>query len=374
VYGEKINYSTQRIEKETQFGYTISWREDGFGCLDSKGDTILPFKYQDIVFFTHDTVIVSENMKYGCIDLKMNVLVPMEYDYIKGFEKSKSLAIKNGKYGYINDRGKVLVPFEYENIENFENGKAIASKKIYDADGISEKLEGYITEKNEILIPFKYESIHNFDKGRAIAYKNDENGDCYCGLINDSDEIVIPFKFDEIERLKSGFFVVENSDGQVGCYDENGILLLNPIYDSIFEIKGNKILYQKDYKYGFIEIETKKVPNFLTNNTKKSGSFSETADKSPLAIYDYPDPDTDSEGECNYIDEEGNLKKCYIGGDGTEFEDENEYHNWHAKNRRRTSNYERDNYDAITDGQYEDYDEWKNDDGDFDKLKDSLGF
>jgi WG containing repeat len=369
--GVKTNYPTKTIEKETQHGYTISWKEGGFGCLNSKEDTILPFKYQDIVFFTHDKVIVAENMNYGCIDLNDNVSVPLVYDYIKGFNENKSVAIKNGKYGYISDNGIVLVPFEYENIPNFESGKAIATKKIYDSDGISEELVGYITEKNEILVPFKYDYIQDFFKGKAIACT-----DYLCGLINDIGEIVIPFKFDEIERLESGFLLVVNDKGQVGCYDDNGIILLNPIYDSIFEIKGGKVLYEKNDKYGFIDIETKKAPDFLKNRSRR-GNLSEIDEKSPLAICDYLDPDRESEGECIYIDEEGNIKQCYIR-DGREFDDVAEYNNWYDKNWKRehsqNSDYERDNYDAITDGQYEDYDEWKNDEGDYDKLKDSLGF
>lgn len=36
--------------------------------------------------------------------------------------------------------------------------------------------------------------------------------------------------------------------------------------------------------------------------------------------------------------------------------------------------YERDTFDALTDGQYGDYDEWKERGGDIDSLMDSLGY
>jgi hypothetical protein len=36
--------------------------------------------------------------------------------------------------------------------------------------------------------------------------------------------------------------------------------------------------------------------------------------------------------------------------------------------------YERDSFDALTDGQYGSYDDWRENGGDFDSLKDGLGY
>lgn len=38
------------------------------------------------------------------------------------------------------------------------------------------------------------------------------------------------------------------------------------------------------------------------------------------------------------------------------------------------NDYERDTFDALTDGQYGDYDDWRENGGDFDSLRDRLGF
>lgn len=43
-------------------------------------------------------------------------------------------------------------------------------------------------------------------------------------------------------------------------------------------------------------------------------------------------------------------------------------------NNRNSHNYEKDTFDALTDGQCDDYDTWKENDGDMDNLRDRLGF
>ncbi len=41
---------------------------------------------------------------------------------------------------------------------------------------------------------------------------------------------------------------------------------------------------------------------------------------------------------------------------------------------RDDHDYERDNFDALTDGQYGDYDDWRDGGGDFDSLRDGMGY
>lgn len=48
--------------------------------------------------------------------------------------------------------------------------------------------------------------------------------------------------------------------------------------------------------------------------------------------------------------------------------------NYNYSSNHNESDYERDTFDALTDGQYDDYEDWKEDGGDIDSLRDSLGY
>ena len=50
------------------------------------------------------------------------------------------------------------------------------------------------------------------------------------------------------------------------------------------------------------------------------------------------------------------------------------YNDRHSYDRNDYQDYERDTFDAITDGQYGDYDDWKERGGDMDHLMEGLGF
>ena len=57
------------------------------------------------------------------------------------------------------------------------------------------------------------------------------------------------------------------------------------------------------------------------------------------------------------------------------------YNNWENEQVERRPSYdredrytERDNFDALTDGQYGDYDDWRDSGGDMDRLMDGMGF
>lgn len=52
----------------------------------------------------------------------------------------------------------------------------------------------------------------------------------------------------------------------------------------------------------------------------------------------------------------------------TEQEDNEDYDD------RDDHDYDRDTFDALTDGQYGDYDDWRDGGGDFDSLRDGLGY
>ena len=66
-----------------------------------------------------------------------------------------------------------------------------------------------------------------------------------------------------------------------------------------------------------------------------------------------------------------NVIDLYFENDFTNVNSDNNYENSYDD---RNDDYNRDTFDALTDGQYGNYDDWREGGGDFDSLRDRLGY
>lgn len=57
-------------------------KNEKFGVIDFKGNTLVDFNYDSISISNDDYVVVEVNGKYGVIDLKGNIIIPIQYDDI----------------------------------------------------------------------------------------------------------------------------------------------------------------------------------------------------------------------------------------------------------------------------------------------------
>lgn len=156
-----------------------------YGIINSEGNTVLEFKYTNIVYrdtanfyeatnkdYTADLIDSDMNVKLSNViisninltDGYMNVRVGDEYKYYnfkfeekesKEFLKSNTIFLskKDGKYGFINKKGVVVVDYIYDDAEE-QNEFGYASVK---KDG----LWGCINSKGEVAIAPSYKLENN---------------------------------------------------------------------------------------------------------------------------------------------------------------------------------------------------------------------
>ncbi|QMU64181.1 MAG: hypothetical protein GKR88_07705 [Flavobacteriaceae bacterium] len=109
--------------------------------------------------------------KWGFIDSKGNIIIPLKYNDVDVFREGLSSAKLGDKWGLINEIGKIIVPFKYDSIVRSIhltiNGDLSATK-------LNEKW-GYINEKGSIIIPFKYQSAGPFYDDKAYVIQNGKN-------------------------------------------------------------------------------------------------------------------------------------------------------------------------------------------------------
>lgn len=136
-----------------------------WGYLNTKGELVIPNKYDSVSSFVNGKAIVKIGKTYAFIDKTGKEILLNKYNTVKSIDDGMSLVVVNNKYGVIDINGKEIITPSFDFIEGFSiEGLSLA--KI-------EKKYGYINKKGNIVIPFKYDFAESFDNGIAKVLLND---------------------------------------------------------------------------------------------------------------------------------------------------------------------------------------------------------
>ncbi|SBW01901.1 conserved hypothetical protein [uncultured Dysgonomonas sp.] len=105
-------------------------KENKWGVLDSSGNEVIPFIYDDMaVEFSEELLAVGKNGKYGCIDKQGSEVVPFIYDDLRNFSEGRAAARMGNVWGFINKENKAVVPFAFETVYSYSEGLALVMQK-----------------------------------------------------------------------------------------------------------------------------------------------------------------------------------------------------------------------------------------------------
>ncbi len=83
-----------------------------FGVLDTNGNIILPFKYDEIAYVRNDEFLVRKAEKYGIINSKNEIIINFKYDdLIHSDLNNLFIASISNKYGVIDHEENNIIPF-----------------------------------------------------------------------------------------------------------------------------------------------------------------------------------------------------------------------------------------------------------------------
>ncbi|QIU95088.1 WG repeat-containing protein [Bacteroides faecium] len=169
---------------------------------------------------------------------------------------------KKGRVGLVDAKGKFVVKPKYDEIGNFEGG--LAKVRIKDKFG-------FINEKGDVVLKVQYSVIEDFVDGVAkicIGAKYNKNTDDLeggkWGYVEDNGEILIKPIYDDIEYFNK-FNIAKTKKGKVyGWVSRYGQELIKPEYTEIGELidgmarvcKGGKIGKSgqlENGKWGFVD-------------------------------------------------------------------------------------------------------------------------
>jgi len=93
-----------------------------WGVINEEDRLIIPFKYDDIKYYSESLMAAKLNNNWGFIDCLDKIIIPFKYEFASWFSEGLAPVQLNGWYGYINKSDEVVIGFQYNWAAPFENG------------------------------------------------------------------------------------------------------------------------------------------------------------------------------------------------------------------------------------------------------------
>jgi antitoxin component YwqK of YwqJK toxin-antitoxin module len=254
-----------------------------FGIIGTKGNFLVPLKYDSLEILSSTCVIYEKNNKYGLLGKNLQPISDANYSSIKflgqvydeenflGF-KGFFLAKRNGKYGIVNEKDSVILPFSYndawitdqreqlflekgnhldlfyngsllnaENFKNqfeFHNGRAPFSKTSLDDNEYIYYRSGIVKEDGTILLQPQFEIISNTEDDLIFQDSTGRSG----GLDKSGKIKMFPKNFSELYD-DGNFLCFMVPSGKVGLMSRSGKIIIDTLYYALYPDRDNKNLY-----------------------------------------------------------------------------------------------------------------------------------
>lgn len=267
-------------------GYIISNKTSSgimYGYIDYNGKLLIEPKYESVsraLEYEEDDIylIFMENGKKGVIKNKKTI-INAKYQNINYYNISNVFIVnRNGKYGFYDNKGKEILKAEYTSYSiagNYISVKKDDEMRLYD-------LYGNLVNTNT------YKSIIETNNPSYFIAQND-NG--YYSII--SKDVQIDDKYTNITYAFDNFFVFTTEEGKSGVLNIYAGIEVEAEYDYIIVLENVNALEAR--KGNEVDIYSKKIEKVLT----MTDAVVESVNENYISIY--------SKNELDYINKEGEL-------------------------------------------------------------------
>ena len=281
--------------------------ENGFGngAIDWEGNTVIPFVYLYVDFFSEGMAAVKDENGMGFVNRSGALVVPTQFQTTRAFSDGLAVVKKtDDTYAYIDKTGKIVIDAsKYRYVDSFSEGMA----RVWKVEGNTRRC-GFIDKTGKEVIPCQYDWVGHFIDGVTYVLQNqqlwtmDKTGKKLnyltdaahsvsytgAGYVPEKDilkvEKIIDFPGGDHEHMntyydKTGEFSYETyllkaglSEGlapyrdektkKYGYVNESGTLVIAPAFDAAerfqdgYAVVGNKITLAdgtKDVEWGIIQ-------------------------------------------------------------------------------------------------------------------------
>jgi hypothetical protein len=285
-----------------------------FGLLDTKGETLVDLIYDYLAPFYDGLAVVKKDGKYGYINPKGELIIQPIYQLAKQFSKELAPVMLDGKWGYIDPENKTIIDFQYESAEPFHdtnrgivtskvdnktkyhlidssNNKVIEDAKMIKGDGqiYAVMLENYYQlykPNGSLFVETQFGNsieIHDYyvmagvDMGYMYFKKNGDlviqktldttfthmkNQYEYEYIMNSSveeynhlyiNESKVVLQTAQVQQIISkDLFITMNYDFKVGIMNADSEIIVEYIYDSIYQGADGYFVFKQNGLYGIM--------------------------------------------------------------------------------------------------------------------------
>jgi hypothetical protein len=279
-----LGFAIVAIENEESYvsaGDTIKRDILYKGIINKAGKFVVPPIYADLqsqMFYpdakqSDDNYIIAikyntyyEWGKYGYINIKGETLIPFLYDQASWFNEGFAVVGMNYsntmKFGYIDRSGKMNIPAIYEFAQFFNKGKAFIKYK--NRFGWIDKHGVLIGQKSfDMAEDFHRDYSDNISGNSKFALVSN-NG--FWGAVTSNLQEIVPIEYDSI--AKSGNGIIAKKSNRLYLFDEKGNLCENCITVSPIDLSDANIQNKQYSSYletqdeGNIQQKKKAKPNY----------------------------------------------------------------------------------------------------------------
>jgi hypothetical protein len=240
------------------------------GCIDLKGNEVIPLQYDDMGFWGNGLIPVNKGAKmvdylrqggiWGYCNYKGQLVIPLRFEKAETFHEGLATVQINKKWGFINPEGKIVIAPQYSEVKVFSEGLC--------AVNMNGKW-GYIDKKGQVVIQPVYGKANRFNQGVAWALVGELPGEesldltgGYCLINHEGKQLTQPV-FQSAWDFVEGLVKVEikdtanEHDTKIGFVNIKGEIVIPAVYD-----------YADDFHEGMAVVGTKNVSDdqFLSDN------------------------------------------------------------------------------------------------------------
>ena len=267
--------------------YLVVKNADNYmGVIDVNGETILDYKYKDIVnTYDESFIVLNKKDKYGVLDKNSNELIDFKYKVIDYYRDYYLIVNTDNKMAlYSNDYQKLTsYSMNYDSLINYELRSEFNSINLYKVDGKVVVVNNYLEAKNGI--EYDKHDLYVIDNGeitnkiKQVGFDNSDVLYTYDEEYNISIydmyfQLLFDVKLDNIKKVNSVSYI-SNDVIKIQYVDLN-----NEDKKVYYNLEGKEV----DFNLGNLVIKTVDYYGYL----KKEGS------KQKLTIYDM---------DNNYLDD-----------------------------------------------------------------------
>lgn len=223
-------------------GYAVAADRSGLhGVIDTKGKTIVPFKYHRLEamwymfrdnYLNYDYFIIRDRQfKEGILSIKKGEITPVKYKNLFCYNGKFFKGSIDGKAGIISMDGQEISPFVYDEIWGGGNDIAVLEQN---------KKFGFLNVATKAKIDPIYDDWRYAHFGECNIVEKDGKK----GVINSDCKVVLDCIYKGIELTTNGYIIATNEDGVSAIFDTKGKIVRPFGKEGLFYFHKNLLVYR----------------------------------------------------------------------------------------------------------------------------------